>query len=233
MYDSRAAMGGRSEQNVGWASSTGLVVTAAGLVILSGVVLTAVRLRSSNPADPPLGAFAFGALFATPGVLALLSLAARPALLLAAAAALIPLSMLSFSLVTLPLVILVIPLILAYGARSPGLSAPPSRHLLTAAVVVGLLVAAVATLLFVHQDPRTYTTSSDGRTTVRSGPEPSSFGSGSGSASSVSGSMSPGESGGGTSDVITDLESVIALGLMAAAIAAGWRLATTQQPANT
>lgn len=184
--------------------------------------------------DPPLGALAFGAIVAAPGVLALTGLVARPGLLMAAAAALVPFSLLSFSPIGLVLLVPVMLLILAYGARSPGLSAPPTRELATAGLVVGLLMAAVMTLLFVHQDPRSYTTSADGRTTVRSGPEPSSFVWASSSSSSGSASsLELGESGGGTSDVITNLESVMALGLVAVAIAAGWRLSRPQQMPNT
>jgi hypothetical protein len=132
---------------------------AAGLVIAAGVALTFVRFYGEVPpgqnVEAAAGAIAFGAVFAAPGVLALLAEPDRPALLVPAAFLLIPLSFVSFALVTLPLLIPSYLLFRAYaGAVVPGQA---WRTVGTTATVLVLLVAALVAL-FAHDDPRSWTT---------------------------------------------------------------------------
>lgn len=182
------------DRPLGFAGSTGVIGTVAGLIIVAGAVLGVVRYVGGTPVERGVegaaGAVALAAVVAAPGLLALLALVGRPGLLLPAATVLVPLSFLSFAGVTLPLLIPAALLFVAYGRRS---SAQPVRHRgapLVTAGVLALLVAAGAAL-FVHDDPREYTTAT------------------------VSGS---------TSDVLTIAESLISLVLAATALAVGWFL---------
>ena len=130
-----------------------------------------------------------------------------------AAIVLTPLAMLSLTGVLLPLMIPAVLLWIAFGTRYDGLPCGVARGLLAVGAVVALLVGAVV-VLFVHRDPRTY---GDCVVTVT----------GEGSAS---GYCSAGAHGGGsTSDVVTSAEALLSLGLVAAALLAGWFLAAPRR----
>ena len=79
------------------------------VVLLAGAALAAARFWGEAPParglECAVGALAFGAVAAAPGVLALLSVHDRPALVLPAAVLLVPMSFISFALVTLPLLV--------------------------------------------------------------------------------------------------------------------------------
>lgn len=136
-----------------------LVQVTGGVVIAAGVGFGVLRFVGDVPPaqdlEAALGATAFGAVIAAPGVLALLALRDRPALLVPAAAVLIPLSFLSFALVTLPLLIPAFLLMRAYLRAAH--TGSGWRAALTTVVVLTLLVAALAAL-FAHEDPREYVT---------------------------------------------------------------------------
>ena len=108
------------------------------------------------------GGLALGMVVAAPGVLALLALHQRPVLLLSSGIVLFPLSFISFVLV--PLLLTAGLLIAAYGARSASNQLSPVRTALITMSVAALLVAAVISL-FVHEDPRSYSTPAGGGST--------------------------------------------------------------------
>ncbi|MGH9042624.1 MAG: hypothetical protein ACRDZ3_20610 [Acidimicrobiia bacterium] len=130
-----------------------------GFVIAAGVFFGLVRFFGEVPPgqnlEAAIGALAFGAVIAAPGLLALLARRDRPALLLPAAIVLVPLSFLSFSLVTLPLLIPAF-LLLRAGARATS-GGSCGRVAANTVVVLVLLVAALV-VLFAHQDPREFET---------------------------------------------------------------------------
>ena len=184
--------------SAGFIGSTGVVVVAAGLA------LAGLRFVGGAPpergAEGAVGSLALGAVVAAPGVLAMLALKERPVLLLPAAIVLIPLSLLSFALVTLPLMIPAAMFFVGYGRRSADRASPVGTAVGTTLAVLIKLVAAVV-VLFVHEDPRSWSTATGG---------------------------------GSTSDVITFAESLPSLLLTAAAIGAGWALASRgRQPAGS
>lgn len=156
------------ERGLGLCGSSGFVAMIGVLVVLAGAALAVVRFVGGTPAERGLegamGALALGTVVAAPGVLALLGLADRPALLLPAAIVLVPLSFLSFAGVTLPLLIPAVMLFVAYGRRSSTQPARPLLAALASASVLVLLVAAVVAL-FLHEDPRSYTTAHGGGST--------------------------------------------------------------------
>ncbi|MFP3901782.1 MAG: hypothetical protein ACLFXM_13080 [Acidimicrobiia bacterium] len=143
-----------------------LVQVTGGLVIAAGVGFGVLRFAGEVPPaqdlEAAMGATAFGAVIAAPGVLALLALRDRPALLVPAAVLLIPLSFLSFALVTLPLLIPAFLLLRAYLRAAH--TGSGWRAALTTVVVLTLLVAALAAL-FAHEDPREYRTETSGYST--------------------------------------------------------------------
>lgn len=168
MTSPRAA---RQRAELGIAGSDGFLIGAGSLAILLGVVLAAVRAFGASPAESVAeqlaGGLVIGSVIAAPGVLALLALRDRPALLLPAAVMLVPMSFLSLAGVTLPLLIPAVMLAVAYGRRSTVLERDglrPGRPFLATFAVVVLLFAAVASL-FVHQDPRSYSTPTGGGST--------------------------------------------------------------------
>ena len=138
------------------------------VLIASGLGLATLRYVNGIPpehdVEGAMGAAALGAPVAASGVLALLALRERPTLLLPAAFALLPMSVLSFALVTLPLLIPSVMLFLAYGRRSMGEPHPVGTVPGTLLVVLVLLIGAVM-LLFLHEDPRSYTTRNGGGST--------------------------------------------------------------------
>lgn len=152
----------------GGAGSAGVIRAAAALLVLAGLGVAAIRYAGASPADDGpegvLGALALGAPVVATGVLALLALRDRAVLLLPAAIVLVPLSFLSFALVTLPLLIPAGMLVAAHGRRARLEVLPAGRAALTFGAVVALLIAAVV-VLFVHQDPRSYTTPTGGGST--------------------------------------------------------------------
>lgn len=143
----------------------GLAIVVAVLLVLAGVGIAALRFFGGSPPEHRLydllGALALGAIVAAPGVLALLARHDRPALLLPAAVVLVPLSFLSFALVTLPLLIPAVMLFVDYARRK---RVHPIGWLRATAVTVLVLAMLLAALLalFVHQDPREYTTATAG-----------------------------------------------------------------------
>jgi hypothetical protein len=154
--------------NRGIAGSAGFIGTTGAVVVAAGLGLAVLRFVGGTPAEQgvegAIGSLALGAAVAAPGVLAVLALDSRPALLLPAAIVLVPLSFLSFALVTLPLLIPAGMLLVGYGRRSVGQPPPVGSAVGTCAAVLLTLAAAVV-VLFVHQDPRSYTTATGGGST--------------------------------------------------------------------
>ncbi len=151
---------------LGLAGSPAFLRAVGGLLVAAGLGLAAIRFVGASPMEDglegALGSFALGAPVMATGVLAWMSLHDRSALLAPAAIVLVPLSFLSFALVTLPL--LVPAAMLAVGQHRRSEVVPSRRAALVSAVVVALLVAAVVAL-FVHLDPRDYTTASSSGST--------------------------------------------------------------------
>lgn len=152
----------------GWASSPAFVRSVAAFLVLAGLGLAAIRFAGASPADDgvegALGSLALGAPVAATGVLALLAARDRAILLLPAAVVLVPMSFLSFALVTLPLLIPSALLFIAHRRRASVEPISTGRAILTLGVVAVLLIGAIAAL-FVHQDPRAYTTATGGGST--------------------------------------------------------------------
>ncbi len=134
-----------------------LIRVTGAFVIAAGVAFALVRFfgehQLARNLETAVGAVAFGAVIAAPGVLALLALHDRPALLLPAALLLIPLSFLSFALVTLPLLIPAFLLLRTYARAA--VNGTGLRTAATTIVVLLLLVAALVALL-AHEDPREF-----------------------------------------------------------------------------
>jgi hypothetical protein len=184
----------------GRVGSDAVVAGIGWFIIAGGVAIGVVRYGGVGAAERamegPWGGLALGAVVAAPGVLVLLALRDRPVLLLPAAIVLVPLSFLSFAGILLPLLVVAGLLVAAYARRSASHPLEASRTGLVALAVVGFLIAAPISL-FVHLDPRQYTT--------------------------------PTESG-GTSDVITPLETLICFAFIAAAIVTGWLATAPDRP---
>ncbi len=157
-----------SDEARGPAGTAGFVFAVGAFVVAAGLALAALRFAGGTPPEQgvegAVGSFALGAVVAAPGVLAMLAVRGRPVLLLPAAIVLIPLSFLSFALVTLPLLIPAVILLIGYGRRSSGRPEALGRTGGTLLAVFVLLAAAVV-ILFIHQDPRSYTTSTGGGST--------------------------------------------------------------------
>jgi hypothetical protein len=140
----------------------GTVVVAGLLVLALGAAIAVIRFVGGSPAERglegALGACALGAVIAAPGALALLARIDRPALLIPAGVLLLPLSGVSMAGATLPLLIPAVMLLVAYGRRRPPEAVqPPLLVALSSAVVIMLVVAALVSL-FIHEDPRTWST---------------------------------------------------------------------------
>lgn len=146
---------------MGLVGSASFIGGVAMFLVMAGGGLAAIRFVGASPVEDgvegALGSLALGAPVMAAGVLTVLALGDRAVLLLAAAVVLVPMSFLSFALVTLPLLVPAVVLFIAYRRRSSIEPTLGARVAATLAVVVALLVAAVAAL-FVHQDPRAYTT---------------------------------------------------------------------------
>lgn len=154
------------DRELGFAGSTGFIATTAGMIVAGAVALGFTRFFAGTPVvehnlEAAVASFAFTAVVAAPGVLALLALAERPVLLLPAAIMLVLLSFLSLAGVTLPLLIPAVMLFTAYGRRSAGLPSRQGQSAVTTLVTVVLLLVA-GLVLFVHQDPRSYSTPTSG-----------------------------------------------------------------------
>lgn len=156
-----------SDEGLRLAGAAGFVVVVGAFVVAAGLALAGLRFGGGTPPEKgvegAMGSLALGAVVAAPGVLAMLALRDRPALLLPAAIVLIPLSFLSFALVTLPLLIPAVMLLIGYGRRSGGHEVAGKTGGTLLAVL--LLLAGAVVLLFIHQDPRSYTTSTGGGST--------------------------------------------------------------------
>lgn len=156
------------DDGLGIAGATPFIITTGAVVVAAGLGLAALRFAGGTPPERgvkgAMGSFALGAVVAAPGVLAMLAVRDRPVLLLPAAIALIPLSFLSFALVTLPLLIPAVMLLIGYGRRS---SDRPRAVGTAAGTILGvfLLLAAAAVVLFIHEDPRSYSTATVGGST--------------------------------------------------------------------
>ncbi len=152
---------------LGIAGSSGFVVAVGASVVAAGLALAGLRFVGGTPLERGVegatGALALGAVVAAPGVLTMLAASDRPAMLLPAASVLIPLSFLSFALVTLPLLIPAVMLLISYGRRSVGYQAVGTAAGTFLAVVV--LLAGAVVVLFIHRDPRSYTTATGGGST--------------------------------------------------------------------
>lgn len=137
----------------------GLIRVVGALVITAGAVFAVIRFFGEAPPgqnlEAAVGAAAFGAVIAAPGLLALLALHERPALLLPAALALVPLSFISFALVTLPLLIPAYLMFRTYARAAPEGSGRVA--LVINAAVLALLAAAFLVLL-TGNDAREYVT---------------------------------------------------------------------------
>jgi hypothetical protein len=186
---------------------------ASFLVLTAAIAVGLLRYRGAADAqggvERILQAVAFGVLVASPAVLSALSRHRRAVLLVPGAVVLTPLAVLSITGVLLPLLVPAVLLWTALVTRWDGAPCGPGRASLASVAVLALLVAG-GLALFVHHDPRTW---GDCAMTVT--------GEGSGS-----GWCPPGAQGGGaTSDVVTPLEALVSMALVAAALAAGWLLA--------
>jgi hypothetical protein len=170
------------------------VAVAGVATVMLGVALGIVAGVGASPADPVPGSVALGAVVAAPGLLALLGLRRRAVLWLPAAMAAVPLAFLSFAGLTLPLLALAVVLVVVW-IRHPGTHAGFLIHPVVVTAVVVVLLFAAALALFVHEDPASWTTTSDGVVTT-----------------------------GGTSDIVTNQEALISLGCTALALAVGWTL---------
>lgn len=159
---------GESDEGLGLAGAAGFVVAIGAFVVAAGLALAALRFVGGTPPEQgvegAVGSLALGAVVAAPGVLAMLAVRDRPALLLPAAIVLMPLSFLSFALVTLPLLIPAVMLLIGYSRRASGRPAAVGKTGGTLLAVFMLLTAAVV-ILFIHQNPRSYTTSTGGGST--------------------------------------------------------------------
>lgn len=137
-------------------------------VIVGGLALAGIRFVGASPAEDGLegamGSLALGAVVAAPGLLAILAIRSRPALLLPAGIVLIPLSFLSFAGITLPLLIPASMLLIGYGRRSSTQRLGAVKTLAAVTAVLLFLIAAVV-VLFIHPDPRSYTTPLEDGTT--------------------------------------------------------------------
>lgn len=158
----------KCEEELGLAGATGFVVCVGVFVVAAGLALAGLRFFGGTPpeqgAEGAIGSLALGAVVAAPGMLAMLAVKDRPALLLPAAIVLIPLSFLSFALVTLPLLIPAVMLLIGFDRRSHGHPAARGTSGGTLLAVFVLLAGAVV-VLFVQEDPRSYTTSTGGGST--------------------------------------------------------------------
>jgi hypothetical protein len=188
---------------VGGVGSDAVVAVIGWFILFAGVGVGALRYldpdgssAAERAMEGPWGGLALGAVVAAPGVLVLLARRDRPVLLLPAAIILFPVSFLSFAGILLPLLIPAGLLVAAHARRSASHPLETWRTGLVALAVVALLIAA-AISLFVHEDPRNYTT--------------------------------PTESG-GTSDVITPLETLICFAFVTTAIAIGWLATAPKRP---
>jgi len=154
-------------EGLGVAGAARFVVGVGAFVVAAGLGLAGLRFVGGTPPEQGveglMGSLALGAVVAAPGALAMLAVRDRPALLLPAAVVLIPLSFLSFALVTMPLLIPAVMLLVGYGRRSAGHEAAGTTAG-TLFAVFALLAGAVV-ILFIHQDPRSYTTSTGGGST--------------------------------------------------------------------
>lgn len=136
-----------------------LIHVVGALVIAAGALFGVVRFLGEIPPgqnlEAGLGAAAFGAVIAAPGLLAFLALHERPALLLPAALVLVPLMFISFALLTLPVLIPAFLMLRAYArAASKGSG---WVAVVTTAAVLALLTAAFL-VLFARDDAREYVT---------------------------------------------------------------------------
>lgn len=160
----------RRNDDLGLAGASSFVLASGILVVLAGLALAGFRFIGGIPPEQgdsvegALGSIALGATIAVPGVLAILALRDRPVLLLPAGIALVPLSFLSFAGLTLPLLIPAVMLVIAYGRRSSGHPPPKGTAAGTVAAVFLMLAASVA-VLFLHEDPRSYSTATGGGST--------------------------------------------------------------------
>jgi hypothetical protein len=153
-------------RELGVVGSTGFLVSVGSIVTAAGVGLAFLRYFVTEPAwrgiEGAMAGAALGAVVAVPGILALLAQVDRPWLLMPAAILLFPLSILSF--VLLPLLIAAALLLVSFGRRSTGRTTQGGRAALMTLTVIVLLTAAAVTL-FVHEDPRSYTTATGGGST--------------------------------------------------------------------
>lgn len=156
------------DDDLGIAGARSFIVATATLVVAAGLALAAFRFVGGVPpergVEGALGSLALGVTIAVPGVLAILAAHDRPVLLLPAAITLVPLSFLSFAGVTLPLLIPAVMLFVAYGRRSHDHAPAIGTAAGTISAVFVLLAAAVA-VLFLHDDPRTYSTATSSGST--------------------------------------------------------------------
>jgi hypothetical protein len=160
-----------TDRTSGGVGSDAVVAGIGWFVIAAGAALGVVRYVDPDGAsaaeramEGPWGGLALGAVVAAPGVVVLLAVRDRPVLLLPVAMILVPLSFLSFAGILLPLLIPAGMLFAAYGRRSVYHPLRAWRTGLVALSVVAFLIAAVISL-FVHQDPRQYTTPTESGST--------------------------------------------------------------------
>lgn len=136
-----------------------LIPLVGALVMAAGAIFAVIRFFGEVPPgqnlEAAVGAAAFGAVIAAPGLLALLALHERPALLLPAALVLVPLNFISFALVTLPLLIPAFLMFRTYARAAPKGSG--GEAVVITAGVLALLAAAFLVLLGAG-DAREYVT---------------------------------------------------------------------------
>jgi hypothetical protein len=165
----RVVRGGSGHVQAGHGDLHRTVVVVGVLVVAAGAALGAVRFVGGSPAERgiegALGGCALGAVIAAPGALALLARFRRPALLLPAGVLLVALSGISMAGATLPLVLPAVVFLIAYARRRPDPVARPPGLVAVSSAVVILLVFAAFLSLSVHQDPRSWSTPTEGGAT--------------------------------------------------------------------
>jgi hypothetical protein len=137
---------------------------AGAAAILLGVMLAVVASAGASPAEPVLGFVALGTVVAAPGVLALLGLQDRAGLWLPAGLAALPLAFLSFAGLALPLVPVALVLVVAW-TRHPGAHTGSVAHPGVVTPLLVVLLVGAAVVLFVSEDPASWTTATGGGST--------------------------------------------------------------------
>jgi hypothetical protein len=213
-------------------SAPRIAVVAIAVSFAFAIAVGVLRTVNAEPAERAVevaGNVAFAAVFALPGLLALLGLRRRPSLLVAAGV--LDLVLAFATLITLIGLAFVVPATMfftAAGRMGTG-TARPWRS--TAAVLVGVVLGASAFfVLFANEDPVCWATNPATGETFRL--DPARFVHGS-SISMDSRDLPAGATGSGcSSDSISSREALAAAGIIVATLVAVWMLAAPTVPST-